>query len=98
MYSLRLWRDAYYTTARDQRRRPRINRGDDRPAADPNGWSKLGRCPRKTMYVQPGHYLCLGDNSPQSSDGRLWGLVPERLLLGKALDVYYPFDRFGRIR
>ena len=44
-----------------------------------------------TLYVQPGHYLCLGDNSPQSSDGRDWGLVPERLLLGRAQLVYYPF-------
>jgi signal peptidase I len=51
-----------------------------------------------TMYVQPGHYLCLGDNSTESSDGRYWGLVPERLLLGRALMVYYPFSRAGFIR
>jgi len=51
----------------------------------------------RLLYVQPGHYLCMGDNSPASSDSRFWGLVPERLLLGKALMVYYPFDRFGRI-
>jgi signal peptidase I len=44
------------------------------------------------MYVQPSHYLCLGDNSPESSDGRYWGLVPQRLLLGRALMVYYPFN------
>ena len=50
------------------------------------------------MYVQPGHYLCLGDNSQASSDSRDWGLVPERLMLGRALLVYYPFDRVGRIR
>jgi signal peptidase I len=41
--------------------------------------------------VQPGHYLCLGDNSPESSDSRQWGAVPERLMLGRALAVYYPF-------
>jgi signal peptidase I len=33
----------------------------------------------------------MGDNSPHSSDGRCWGLVPERLMLGRALVVYYPF-------
>ena len=49
----------------------------------------------RTMFVQPGHYLCLGDNSTQSSDGREWGLVPQRLLLGRALLVYYPFWPFG---
>ena len=46
---------------------------------------------RHTYYVQPGHYLCLGDNSAESSDGRYWGLVPERLMLGRALMVYFPF-------
>jgi signal peptidase I len=52
----------------------------------------------RTMYVQPGHYLCLGDNSSESSDSRYWGLVPQRLLLGRALVVYYPFTRAGLIR
>ncbi len=54
----------------------------------------------RTMYVQPGHYLCLGDNSSESSDSRYWGLVPERLLLGRALVVYYPLfhNRAGLIR
>lgn len=52
----------------------------------------------QTRYVQPGHFLCLGDNSSESSDSRFWGLVPERLLLGRALLVYYPFPRAGVIR
>ena len=53
-----------------------------------------------TYYVQPGHYLCLGDNSGQSSDGRMWGLVPERLMLGKACFVFFPVlgGRFGFIQ
>jgi signal peptidase I len=51
-----------------------------------------------TYYVQPGHYLCMGDNSSSSSDGRSWGLVPERLMLGRAVMVYYPFSRMGLIR
>ncbi len=42
------------------------------------------------FYVQPGHYLCLGDNSAQSSDSRSWGVVPERLMLGKAVFVFWP--------
>jgi len=42
-------------------------------------------------YVQPGHYMCLGDNSAQSSDSRTWGTVPERLMLGKAVFVFWPF-------
>jgi len=42
------------------------------------------------FYVHPGHYLCLGDNSAQSSDSRKWGTVPERLMLGKAVFVFWP--------
>lgn len=55
-----------------------------------------------TLFVQPRHYLCLGDNSTQSSDGRDWGLVPERLFLGRAVMIYFPVwplaNRFGPIR
>lgn len=43
-----------------------------------------------TYYVQPGHYMCMGDNSSHSSDSRKWGMVPERLMLGKAVFVFYP--------
>ena len=49
-------------------------------------------------YVQPGHYLCLGDNSAQSSDSRKWGTVPERLMLGKAVFVFFPVNRIGFIK
>ncbi len=43
----------------------------------------------------PDEYFALGDNSPHSSDSRDWGVVPERLLLGKAVVVYFPFWPFG---
>jgi signal peptidase I len=49
-------------------------------------------------YVQPGHYMCLGDNSAQSSDSRAWGVVPERLMLGKAVFVFFPVGRVGFIK
>jgi signal peptidase I len=50
------------------------------------------------LYVQPGHYLCLGDNSAQSSDSRTWGAVPDRLMLGKAVFVFWPAPRLGFIK
>lgn len=97
---LQVWRDTYYTVARDDAaNEPDAGRGID--FADPKRWEGLGDLPYKTLYVQPGHYLCLGDNSPESSDGRAWGLVPERLMLGRALFVYWPVhpvNRTGRIR
>lgn len=56
------------------------------------------RGPVETHYVQPGHYFCMGDNSASSSDGRTWGLVPERLMLGRAVVVYWPLSRIGVIK
>jgi signal peptidase I len=98
---LKLFRDTYYTvngTSPDMGR-DRWGGGNDgfdpvKPATFSN-WTKV---PFATYYVQPGHYLCLGDNSPESSDGRTWGLVPHRLMLGRAVMVYFPFTRVGRIR
>jgi signal peptidase I len=57
-----------------------------------------GACGVQTYYVQPGHYFCLGDNSASSADGRSWGLVPERLMLGRAVVVYWPISRIGVIK
>ena len=51
-----------------------------------------------TYYVQPGHSLCLGDNSGQSSDSRKWGLVPDRLMLGRAVFVFWPPFPLGNTR
>ena len=45
----------------------------------PGRWEPIQKQKFRTMYVQPGHYLCLGDNSTASSDSRDWGLVPQRL-------------------
>ncbi len=94
--NLKVYRDTYYTTGRSGSGPSR--KDVDFTPQDPDSWKSFEGAPVNTFYVQPGHFLCLGDNSPESSDGRTWGLVPKRLLLGKALLVYYPFARAGRIR
>jgi signal peptidase I len=86
---LKLGRDTYYTLSPGGNSSDSGLSGDD--WSDPTRWEALRHLPARTLFVQPGHYLCLGDNSPESSDGRSWGTVPERLLLGRALLVYYPF-------
>jgi signal peptidase I len=91
VHKIKLWRDTYYTVKPG----PADVSGVD--FSDPKNWSALADLPAKTIHVHPGHYLCMGDNSPESSDSRQWGLVPQRLLLGRALLVYYPFGRAGRI-
>ena len=41
-------------------------------------------------------YFAMGDNSTNSLDGRSWGFVPEKAIIGRALLVYYPFtSRWG---
>jgi signal peptidase I len=93
--NLRLWRDTYYTTHAS---------GPDAPHmtadawANPAAWKPLQEQRYRTLYTPERHYLCLGDNSTASSDSREWGLVPQRLLLGRALAVYYPLNRIGPIR
>lgn len=47
----------------------------------------------KTFKVQPGQYFALGDNSWFSSDSRDWGPVSEEDLIGKAMVVFFPFNR-----
>ena len=35
-------------------------------------------------------YFALGDNSPNSKDGRIWGTVPAKNVIGKALVIFWP--------
>ncbi|MBT6852163.1 MAG: signal peptidase I [Opitutae bacterium] len=54
------------------------------------------RVPKKTDPTNPtgqNFYLAMGDNSPNSLDGRMWGFVPEQQIVGRALFVYYPFTK-----
>ena len=91
---LTLWRDVYYTRTPGSADYSLDIAG----WSDPEQWAPLRAVSPTTFYVRPGHYFCLGDNSPKSSDSREWGLVPERLMLGRALLIYFPLGRAGRIQ
>ena len=59
-----------------------------------------GRAPTRDGIAAEDQYLPLGDNSPSSQDGRYWGnrhFVDRRLLVGKALYIYWPHS-FDKIR
>lgn len=38
------------------------------------------------VKVQEHHYYILGDNRDNSSDSRIWGLAPEKYVLGRVID------------
>src|SRR5579883_232224 len=50
------------------------------------------------QVVPEGCYLVLGDHRNQSSDSRMWGYVPRENIYGKAVFVYWPLDKIGRVR
>lgn len=43
------------------------------------------------LVVPPGNYFVLGDNRDNSSDSRYWGFVPDSLVRGQPLMVYYSY-------
>ena len=49
------------------------------------------------MIVPDDSYFMLGDNRGNSQDGRVWGFLPKDRLIGKAVYVFWPFNRMKKI-
>jgi signal peptidase I len=99
LYRVGLARDLYYEAAKFQR----------------GGWGPaLATHPMNLASLGEDQFFVMGDNSPSSKDGRLWeevdpwvsdqidgtiGIVPRKLLLGKAFFVYFPapYRAFGSV-
>jgi signal peptidase I len=52
---------------------------------------------RKTT-IPPGNYFVLGDHRSSSNDSRAWGPVERKYIYGKAVFVYWPIEKMGRLR
>jgi signal peptidase I len=52
----------------------------------------------REQTVPEGRYFVLGDHRNQSSDSRMWGYVPRENIYGKAVFVYWPLAKMGRVR
>jgi signal peptidase I len=54
--------------------------------------------PVQDQIVPPDKYFVLGDHRSESSDSRSWGYVPRENIYGKAVFIYWPLDKMGRLR
>ena len=46
-----------------------------------------------TLTVPKDSYFAMGDNSNNSFDGRYWGFVPGKEVIGRPLFIYFPFSK-----
>ena len=50
------------------------------------------------IVVPAGSCFVLGDNSASSHDSRFWGFVPRRLVIGRAMCIFWPVTRWRLLR
>jgi signal peptidase I len=50
------------------------------------------------VTVPAENYFVLGDHRSSSNDSRAWGTVERKYIYGKAVFVYWPPDKMGRLR
>jgi len=93
---LRVDRDVYYVAVsldRDDNDYGQFSNFDTDPARWPQTFGNLHDV---VFSLNDGEYLMLGDNSPRSSDSRLWRNGPEvveDLLIGRAFFIYWPHGK-----
>ena len=50
-----------------------------------------------TCKVPQGNYFMMGDNRDHSADGRYWGFVPDKYVIGKAFLIWLNIRQLGRV-
>jgi len=57
----------------------------------------IDRISAPRTIVKPGEYYVMGDHRSASNDSRSWGTVPKEYIYGKAVFVYWPLKKLGRL-
>jgi signal peptidase I len=61
----------------------------------PAGTQTLAKTKGETITVQTGEVLVLGDNREDSTDGRFFGPLNQKLIVGRAFVLYFPTKNIG---
>ena len=61
-------------------------------------YESQGHYGKGKVDVPLGHLYVLGDNSSNSHDSRWWGFVPLKNVKGKAMVIFYPPYRVGKVK
>ncbi len=59
----------------------------------PEGRAEHLLAPGDTINVPLDSFFAMGDNSNNSFDGRYWGFVPGKEVVGRPLFIYFPFSK-----
>lgn len=57
----------------------------------------FARRPGGAFHVPEGNFFMIGDNSSVSYDSRHWGPLPRENIVGRAIYIWWPTERAGRV-